>query len=81
MSRGLFAFLLLSWVIGGYVFILFVPYGSFKYARYAKKRGRWLKGLCTECGYDMQASPVCCPECGADKMTAKQLNAMDPFEK
>jgi hypothetical protein len=39
-----------------------------------RKRLRLRNGLCIQCGYDLKASPTCCPECGSarkDKGTDK----------
>ena len=38
---------------------------SRKFMQHARKRRRRSEGLCTSCGYDVRASPQCCPECGA----------------
>jgi len=50
------------------VFLLSVIVGGLSdlYRCVADHRGetRRARGLCPSCGYDMRASPRCCPECG-----------------
>ena len=38
---------------------------GFLLTRHEKRKWRRRSGLCTECGYDLRATPVRCPECGA----------------
>ncbi len=38
---------------------------------YARKRRRLLHGYCSQCGYDLRASPERCPECGEEQNSLK----------
>ena len=49
------------------VAISFIPL-----VRWGKQRERVKAGLCPTCGYDLRASPACCPECGAEKSPESQ---------
>jgi hypothetical protein len=61
----------------GYDLLFVAPYWSLALAltslplfwarvtrRLLRRRSRRGRGLCTECGYDLRASPATCPECG-----------------
>jgi len=43
-----------------------IPIGMLQWIDYLRRRGqrRARAGLCVRCGYDLRATPQCCPECG-----------------
>jgi hypothetical protein len=52
------------WIIwGAYLFTTFLAYVLLR--RLANKSIGYPPGRCSECGYDLRASPDRCPECGA----------------
>ena len=47
--------------------ICIMPLTAWLVLQRRRRRERWRvrRGLCVRCGYDLRASPDCCPECGA----------------
>lgn len=44
--------------------LLCAAVSSVPVVRAIRRRRRITRGLCVRCGYDLRASPECCPECG-----------------
>lgn len=49
----------------GLLFVLFAILPSFRAQRFRRQYRRKRMGLCLRCGYDLRASTIRCPECGA----------------
>lgn len=62
-SRRLLAFSVWLWPIAALFGIAPALRGR-EILRAQRTRRRAAKGLCTQCGYDLRASPAGCPECG-----------------
>lgn len=50
-------------------FLIFVPQLLELATRLSRRERRRRAGLCVRCGYDLRASPLRCPECGAPNAT------------
>jgi hypothetical protein len=71
-SQNGFVVALPLWLIGGVSAVILVLWAT-KYIIYRRLHPE-PSGLCSNCGYDLRATPDCCPECGKIRLKGEMIS-------